>query len=188
MAVLVAQSCPTLYNSMDCSPPGSSVHGILQARYWSGLPFPFPGDLPNPRIELRSPALQADSLPSEPLGKPNNYSCKYEIKHCDMSSEGRVYSRDSSPRTWIIIRVLCVTVHMPHANNGHCCFQLLSCVWLFVTPWTAARQAALSSTIPKSLLKFISTESVMLSNHLILCNLLLLLPSVFPSIRDFSNE
>ena len=52
-------------NPMDCSPPDSSVHGILQAEYWSGLPFPSPGDLPDPGIEPRSPALQADSLPTE---------------------------------------------------------------------------------------------------------------------------
>ena len=50
---------------MDCSPPDSSVRGILQQEYWSGLPFPSPGDLPNPGIELGSP-LQADSLPYEP--------------------------------------------------------------------------------------------------------------------------
>ena len=56
------------------------------------------------------------------------------------------------------------------------------------TPWTAACQAPLSSTISQSLLKFISIESVILSNHLILCQPLLLLPSVFPSIRIFSNE
>ena len=55
-------------------------------------------------------------------------------------------------------------------------------------PWTVARQASLSSTISQSLLKFMSTESVMLSNNLILCSLLLLLPLVFPSIRVFSNE
>ena len=53
------------------SPPGSSVHGILQAEYWNGLPFPFPEDLPNPGIELRSPTLQADPLLSEPPGKPS---------------------------------------------------------------------------------------------------------------------
>ena len=64
----------------------------------------------------------------------------------------------------------------------------LSCVCLFVTPWTAAHQAPLSSTISQSLLKFISVESVMLSHHLILCKPLLLLPSIFPSIRVFSNE
>ena len=121
MKVLVAQSRPTLCNPTDCSsPPGSSVHGILQARtlewvaisfsnawkwkvkvkslsrvrpsvtpwtaafqaplsmgfsrqeYWSGLPLPSPGDLPNPGIKPGSAALQADSLPSEPPGKPQN--------------------------------------------------------------------------------------------------------------------
>ena len=65
--------------------------------------------------------------------------------------------------------------------------QLLSPVWLFVTPWTAAHQASLSFTVSRSLLKPMSFESVMLSNHLILC-CPLLLPSIFPSIRVFSNE
>ena len=64
----------------------------------------------------------------------------------------------------------------------------LSPVRLFVTPWTAAHQASLSITISQSLLKLMSIESVMPSNHLILCHLLLLLPSVFPSIRVFSSE
>ena len=59
--------------------------------------------------------------------------------------------------------------------------QSLSCARLFVTPWTAARQASLSSTISGSLLKLMSIESVMSSNHLILCRPLLLLPSIFPS-------
>ena len=58
--VLVTQSCPTLCNPMDCSPPGLFVHGILQQEYWSGFPCPSPGDLPNPQIEPRSAALQAD--------------------------------------------------------------------------------------------------------------------------------
>ena len=63
-----------------------------------------------------------------------------------------------------------------------------SCVWLFATPWTAARQASLSITNAQSWLKLMSIESVMPSNHLILCCPLLLLPSVFPSIRVFSSE
>ena len=67
-------------------------------------------------------------------------------------------------------------------------FQLLSCVRLFATPWTRACQAHLSFSISKSLLKFMSIESVMLPNHLILCCPLLILPSIFPSIRAFSNE
>ena len=66
--------------------------------------------------------------------------------------------------------------------------QLFSHVWLFVTPWTAARQASLSITNSWSLLKLLSIESVMLSNYLILCRPILLLPSIFPSIRVFSNE
>ena len=74
---LVTQSCPTLGDSTDCSLPGSSVHGILQDRIleWvsrSLLRGIFSGDLPNPGIEARSPALQADSLLSEASGKPKN--------------------------------------------------------------------------------------------------------------------
>ena len=65
------QLCPTLCGPMDCSLSGSSVHGIFQAKCWSGLPFPSPGDLPDPGIEPRSPTLQADTIPSEPPGKQN---------------------------------------------------------------------------------------------------------------------
>ena len=61
-------------------------------------------------------------------------------------------------------------------------------VCLFATPWNAARQASLSITNSRSLLRLMSIESVMPSNHLILCRPLLLLPSIFPSIRVFSNE
>ena len=61
-------------------------------------------------------------------------------------------------------------------------------VWLFATPWTVACQASLSITNSQSLLKLVFIESVMPSNHLILCCLLLLLPSIFPSTRVFSNE
>ena len=66
--------------------------------------------------------------------------------------------------------------------------QLLSCVRLFATPWTAAHQASLSITHCQSLLKLMFIDSVMPANHLILCHSLLLLPSIFPSIRVFSNE
>ena len=66
--VKVSQSCPTLYNPMDCSLPGSSVHGILQARILEWVPCLPPGDLPNPGIKYRSSALQADSLLSESTG------------------------------------------------------------------------------------------------------------------------
>ena len=66
--------------------------------------------------------------------------------------------------------------------------QLLSHVPLFAAPWTAACQSSLSITISQSLLKLVSIKSMMLSNHLILCHSLLVLPSIFPSIRVFSNE
>ena len=68
------------------------------------------------------------------------------------------------------------------------CFSVLSHFWLFATPWTATHQASLISTISWSLLKLMSFELVMVSNHLILCWPLLLLPSVFHSIRVFSIE
>ena len=105
----VAQSCPTLSNPMDCSPPGFSVHGIFQARVlkWGAIAF-----------------------------------------------SGSVASH----------------------------------VQLFATPWTEVCQASLKFTISQSLTKLISIELVMPSNHLILCCPLLLLSSIFPSVRVFSNE
>ena len=67
------QSCLTLCDPMDCSPPGSSVHGITRQEYWSGLPCPSAGALPDPGIKPTSPAspaLQADSLPLSHWGSP----------------------------------------------------------------------------------------------------------------------
>ena len=76
---------------------------------------------------------------------------------------------------------VCVCVCISSAHS-------LNCVQLFTTPWTAARQASLSITNSRSLPKLMPIESVMPSNHLILCRPLLLPPSIFPSIRVFSNE
>ena len=72
-------------------------------------------------------------------------------------------------------------------SQSSCC-SVTKSVLLFVTPWTAARQAPLSSTVSQSLFKFMSIELVMLSHHLILCCPLLLLPSIFPNIRVFPSE
>ena len=69
--VLVTESCLTLCSPMDCSLPGASVHVILQARYWSGLPFHIPG------IKPRFPALQADSSPSESPRKPSSNTTEF---------------------------------------------------------------------------------------------------------------
>ena len=76
VCVLVTQLCPTLWDPMDCSLPRCFVLGIFRLEFWSGLPFPSPGDLPDPGIKPRSPALPADSLPSEPPGKLN-----YKVKN-----------------------------------------------------------------------------------------------------------
>ena len=122
--------------------------GFSRQEYWSGLPCPSPGGLPDPGIEPKTLMhWQAGSLPLVPPGK------------CTLSSSVQSSS-----------------------------VQLLSHVRLFATPWTAARRASLYIINSRSLLKLMSTESVMPSNHLIFCHPLLLLPSIFPSIKVFSNE
>ena len=70
LEVLVPQSCPALCDFMDCSSPGFSVHGILQARILAWVVVPPPGNPPDPGIKPRTPTLQVDFLPSEPPGKP----------------------------------------------------------------------------------------------------------------------
>ena len=79
----------------------------------------------------------------------------------------------------------CMFIWCPHQFSS---VQSLSRVWLFATPWTATCQASLSITNSWSLLKLMPIESVMPSNHLTFCHPLLLLPSIFPSIRVFSND
>ena len=85
----------------------------------------------------------------------------------------------------------CWPVRIPSPASGLPPLVLLfshSVVWLFVTPWTSARQASLFFSVSRSLLKLVSIESVIPWNHLILCHPLLLLPSIFPSISVFSNQ
>ena len=137
--------------------------GFSKQEYWSGLPFTSPGDLSDPGIKPGSLALQADSLPSEPAGKQCT-GCLHLILFEDTS------------------------LPLPHSPAQFSPVQSLSHVRHFVTPQTAACQASLSITNSQSLLKFMSIESVTSSNHLILCHPLLLPPSIFPSIRVFSNE
>ena len=98
-------------------------------------------------------------------------------------------------RPWLLSALQCTKGRMAPIGNSSLessvqvqSVQPYSRVWLLVTPWTAARQASLSITNSWSLLKLISIESMMPFNHLILCRPLLLLPSIFPSIRVFSNE
>ena len=70
----VSQSCPTLCDPMDCSPLGSPLWGFSRQEYWSGLPCPPPGNLPNLGIKPRSPTLQEDSLPTEPPEKIHTHT------------------------------------------------------------------------------------------------------------------
>ena len=142
---------------------------FFRQEYWNGLPCLPPDDLPDLGIQCLSsmaPSLQVDSLPLALPGKPSN-------------TPYNNWDLDLSPLScsWLLFK---------HTVNSS--VQLLNCVQLFAIPWTAARQASLSITNSRSLLKLMSIESVMPSNHLILCRPLLLPPSKFPSIRVFSNE
>ena len=81
-----------------------------------------------------------------------------------------------------------LNIHFTHTHTHCVVIQSLSCVQIFASPWSVTRKASLSFTIFWSLFKLMSIESMMPSKHLILCRPLLLLPSIFPSIRVFSNE
>ena len=105
-----------------------------------------------------------------------------------ISSSSEYLPKVQSPNT-ITLEVKASTHEFSGRHNSiYFAVHLLSYVWLFVTPWTAVLQASLSFTISWSILKLTSIESVMPYNHLILCHPLLLLPSIFPSIRVFFNE
>ena len=140
MKAIVTQSCPTLYDPVDCSPPGSSVHGILQARVLEWVATSFSRGSSQPRDQTQVSCIAGGFFTAEPPEKP--------------------------PQS----------------------VQLLSHVGIFSSPGTAACQASLAITNFWSSLTLMFIESVMPSNHLILCRPFLLLPSIFPSIRVFSNE
>ena len=135
--------------------------GFSRQDYRSMLPFP--RDLPNQGWNLQS-EFQADSLLSDPQAKTLGWKKLEKKGFCKL----KLIIYDSY---WVISSV-----------------QTLSCVQLFATPWAAAHQSSLSITNSLSRLKLMSIELVMPSNHCILCRPLLLLPSIFPSIRAFSNE
>ena len=137
---LVTQSCPTLCNPMDCSPPR-----LL--------------------------------CPWNSPGKSTGVGCHFLLQG--------IFLTQGSNLGLLHCRIL---YQQSYQGSPQSSIQSLNHVWFFVTPWTAAGQASLSITNSQSLLKLISIESVMPSNHLILCRPRLLLPSIFPSIRVFSNE
>ena len=124
------------------------------------------------------------------------YVLTLSLKKCTNFSEGilktsKYNSQSHSILLYFIVRLFSVFLQEHNKPNLSICVvvvQSLSHVQLFPTQWTAACQASLAFTISQSLLKLMSIESMMLSNHLIHCCLLLLLPSIFPSIRVFSSE
>ena len=132
---------------------------FFRREYWSGLPFSSLVDLPKPGIESES--LQSPALTGRFFTTAPHRSVCFIDKNF------------KTQKHWVFDVVV---------------VQLLSRVWLFITPWTIAHQASLSLTISQSLPKFISIESVIPFNHLILYHPLLLLPSIFPSSGVFSNE
>jgi len=89
---------------VDCSLSGSSAHGILQVKYWSGLPFPSPWDLPNPGIKSRSLASQVDCLLSEPPGKPEEEGtgCQSVVLH----QVGLTSQQPQRPRRFLLLTIL----------------------------------------------------------------------------------
>ena len=103
-------------------------------------------------------------------------------------SHGRRSLVGYSPRGHRVKYDWATSLHFRSFWSRTCSIQSLSCGQLFATPWTTARQASLSITSPQRLLKLMSIKSVMPSSHLIICRPLLLLPSIFPSIRVFSRE
>ena len=165
------QSCLTLYGPVDCSLPGSSVHGILQARilHWVAISF-FKGS-PPPRNWTHIFCIAGRFFTTVPSTKLLKISCGIQIFHiCYLLFLFYIWT------FYFVLGYQSSPVQLP---NG---------VWLFVTPCTAAPQASLSIINCQSLLKLINLESVMPSNHLILCCPLFLQLSIFPSIRVFSER
>ena len=129
------------------------------SEYWSGQPLPSPGDLPDPWLEPMSPELAGGLFSSELSKKP----CKSTILQLLNPQKTHTHTNYRFPKNEGINFSLYFNF-----SSG----QSFSCVQLFVTPWIAACQGSLSITNSRSLLKLVSIESVMPSNHLILCHIL----------------
>ena len=171
---ICARSGLTLHDPRDYRPQSSSVHGNFQARI------------------LEWVAISSSSVYSQPRNQ-QTHSITYTSQRVVMvlGGSGKPSMRESIPRQvnkksrvpeeeWGVR-----SLGFPKRDES---IQLLRGVQIFVTPWTAECQASLTTTNSQNLLKLMSIESVMPSNHLILCRPLLLPPAIFPSIRVFSNE
>ena len=182
---------------MACSPPGSSVHGILQTRIleWVAIPFSRASFWPKVSriagkfftIWATMEALHFSNtqmhilLPLCSWPRPN---CLFEILTCP--SHWNLKVNWAKWKYWFIGHPPNVTEVTSSLSSVQ--FSSVSHVQLFATPWTTAGQASLSITNSWSLLRLTSIKSVMPSSYLILSHSLLLPPSIFPSIRVFSNE
>ena len=191
------QSCPTLCNPINCSPPASSVHGILQARIRKYFAVPSSrGSFPlwmEPThvscllhcqagvLSLAPPPVKAFKMfiPAE-YKNMNKFFFYHKALHFSIQLFKTLLIIFSFWRDDLIWQ------HKIYFQFSS--VQLLSRVRLFATPWTGACQAFLSITNSWSLLKLMSIESVKPSNYFIVCGPLVLLPSIFPSIRVFSDE
>ena len=166
-----------LFATLNYSSPSSShrnPHGEFLGS-WSKLPFSTPGDLPNSGMELESllsRALAGGFFTTSAIWEALTVTCSgcylFGLAKCQ----------------WWPSNYLFLMAYF-HKWQIYCCCCSVAQLCLFATPCTAARQASLSFTISWSLLKLIPIESVMPSIHLILCRPLLLLLSIFPSIRSF---
>ena len=117
---------------------------FFRHKYWSGLPFPSPGDVPDLGIKPRSPALQVDALPSEPPGKPLYAAAAAKsLQSCPTLCDPRDVSPPSSPVPGILqARTLeWVAISFSKASKWKVNVKSLSRVWLLATPWTSAYQA-----------------------------------------------
>ena len=135
--VKVAQSCPTL-----CDPTDYRVE-FSTPEYWSGEPFPSPGDLPNPEIEPGSPVLQADSYHLSHHGNPAAAAAAKSLQSCPTLCDPIDGSLPGSPLPEILqARTLeWVAISFCNAQKWKVKGKSLSCVQFFATPWTAAHQA-----------------------------------------------
>ena len=178
MKVLITLSCPTLFDPMDCSLPGSSVHEILETRILKWVVVLLSRRSSRPRNQTHVFCVSCI------VGRFFRVWATRETHVCSKGPTIYLFFSCTSHSSW---QVSTETSTELAQDIVIVVVQSLSHVWLFATTWTAAQQASLSFIISRSLLKLLSIESVIPSNHLILCRLLLL-PSIFPNIRVFSKE
>ena len=192
--MLSCLSCLTFCDPMHCSPPGSSVHGILQARIveWVAISFSTGAWAPSYQTSPPGPShwhmrWGAACPLSEPMVYPLCvYSCCFFCPNAHPPaslSVQTIWDLGSLPRLSLCTALSTLSQRLHSVQFSHSVMS--DCLW---PQWTAAHQASQSITNSRSLLKLLSIKSVMPSNHLILCRPLLLLPSIFPSIRVFPME